>query len=347
MCFFCGACAKTTPEWRHRLFGNDYRLAARMQARASRGPKASALASRSRLPGTFCAKREFSAVLFQAAPGFRRRLRKYLRGGLQYVLGTLVYDLGRFGVEFTASPRHADRHYRNRPDKPEHAAALLAAWRSVPGPRVLAAVRERAPFPADFSRAIWRFAPAATAASRSLREDGSGNSRDFRPAVMIPGCCRPNPGQSSKAFCWRGRRGKGIASIFCPGSPCLPGAPLSSPREFPAMRPAVFREPRQPGLPSSLVGTMKGVEKNSGLSSSRIFKYANLSQMGLASHCCSMPPPAPTIAPRRLPLLQPGWDWVPLDSQSSAFSMPAQKRIGVFREANKTIRFFSLLTRRV
>ena len=45
--------------------------------------------------------------LAQAAAGQRRRLQR-LRGRTCNVLGTVVLDLGRFGIQFVASPRHAD-----------------------------------------------------------------------------------------------------------------------------------------------------------------------------------------------------------------------------------------------
>ena len=79
---------------------------------------------------------------------------------------------------------------------------------------------------------------------------------------------------------------------------------------------------------------MKGVRKKFRLVSSRIFKYANLSQMGLASHCAH----ASASAHNRARLFAPGFGLGSLDSQSSAFSMPAQAN-NCIREANKTIRF--------
>lgn len=56
------------------------------------------------------------------------------------MLGTLVYDLGRFGIEFTASPRHADGLVVTGPVTENMRRALLDTWAAMPEPRLLVAV---------------------------------------------------------------------------------------------------------------------------------------------------------------------------------------------------------------
>jgi Ni,Fe-hydrogenase III small subunit len=55
------------------------------------------------------------------------------------VLGTLVFDLGRFGIQFVASPRHADGILVTGPVTKNMQAALLATYDAVPGPKLVIA----------------------------------------------------------------------------------------------------------------------------------------------------------------------------------------------------------------
>ncbi len=52
------------------------------------------------------------------------------------VLGTLAWDLGRFGIQFVASPRHADGILVTGPVPENMREALLKTWAAVPEPRV-------------------------------------------------------------------------------------------------------------------------------------------------------------------------------------------------------------------
>ena len=56
------------------------------------------------------------------------------------VLGTLVYDLGKFGINFVASPRHADGILVTGPVSRNMREAVLATWAAVPEPRIAIAV---------------------------------------------------------------------------------------------------------------------------------------------------------------------------------------------------------------
>ena len=55
------------------------------------------------------------------------------------VLSTVGFDLGRFGIQFVASPRHADGLYVTGPVTENMRSALLKTWEAIPGPKVVIA----------------------------------------------------------------------------------------------------------------------------------------------------------------------------------------------------------------
>jgi Ni,Fe-hydrogenase III small subunit len=56
------------------------------------------------------------------------------------VLNTIVYDLGRFGVQFVASPRHADGLLITGPVTRNMRGALARTYKAVPDPKIVIAV---------------------------------------------------------------------------------------------------------------------------------------------------------------------------------------------------------------
>jgi Ni,Fe-hydrogenase III small subunit len=56
------------------------------------------------------------------------------------VLSTVVFDLGRFGIQFVASPRHADGLLITGPVTRNMEAALKKTYDAVPGPKIVIAV---------------------------------------------------------------------------------------------------------------------------------------------------------------------------------------------------------------
>src|SRR3989442_9836076 len=56
------------------------------------------------------------------------------------VLNTVVFDLGRFGIGFDASPRHADGIVVTGPVSENMHAALLETYPAVPAPKRVSAV---------------------------------------------------------------------------------------------------------------------------------------------------------------------------------------------------------------
>lgn len=74
------------------------------------------------------------------------RLRQVSAGGCNAceadtnVLGTIGWDLSRFGIQFVASPRHADGVLITGPVSKGMELALKKTWDAVPGPKIAIAV---------------------------------------------------------------------------------------------------------------------------------------------------------------------------------------------------------------
>ena len=54
-------------------------------------------------------------------------------------LSTIGWDLGRFGIQFVASPRHADGMYVTGPVSEHMRIALMKTWEAIPQPKILIA----------------------------------------------------------------------------------------------------------------------------------------------------------------------------------------------------------------
>ncbi len=112
------------------------------------------LAARQREGLIVTATNHFRPLLPEAAlPGAIRRilgrslkLRQVSAGGCNAceadvnVLGTLVFDMGRFGVQFVASPRHADGLLITGPVSENMRHALLETYVATPDPKIVIAV---------------------------------------------------------------------------------------------------------------------------------------------------------------------------------------------------------------
>jgi Ni,Fe-hydrogenase III small subunit len=74
------------------------------------------------------------------------RLRQVSAGGCNAceadtnVLGTIGWDLGRFGIQFVASPRHADGLLITGPVTQNMELAVKKTWDAVPEPKIVIAV---------------------------------------------------------------------------------------------------------------------------------------------------------------------------------------------------------------
>ncbi|MFB3818085.1 MAG: hydrogenase [Candidatus Methylomirabilales bacterium] len=129
-CLFCGECAAACPEARIRLSG-EHRLAAWTRDGL-------------RLPGTPPTPRP--AIPHLHLFGRSLAFRQVSAGGCNAceadinVLSTIAFDLGRFGIQIVASPRHADGLLVTGPVTENMTLALEKTYRALPPPRLVIAV---------------------------------------------------------------------------------------------------------------------------------------------------------------------------------------------------------------
>ena len=127
-CLFCAECPAGNIE-----FTNDHRLAVTRREHLLIQPGAD---------------RQFAQPL---APDLRRILGRSLKfrevsaGGCNAceadsnVLSTIGWDLGRFGIQFVASPRHADGLWVTGPVTENMEQALLTTYEAIPAPKIVVA----------------------------------------------------------------------------------------------------------------------------------------------------------------------------------------------------------------
>jgi Ni,Fe-hydrogenase III small subunit/formate hydrogenlyase subunit 6/NADH:ubiquinone oxidoreductase subunit I len=130
-CIFCGACGQACPS--HAIqFSRDYRQAVRKREDLVLAGEALTLAKALEAK----IRRLFGRSL---------RLRQVSAGGCNAcesdlnVLSTIGFDLGRFGIQFVASPRHADGIMVTGPVTQNMKSALLKTYAAVPAPKLVIA----------------------------------------------------------------------------------------------------------------------------------------------------------------------------------------------------------------
>lgn len=130
-CLFCADCPAAI-EHGALTFSPDYRLAASQREDLLLGDDVYRLAEKLN-------KRMLK--LF----GRSLKLRQVSAGGCNAceadlnVLSTLVFDLGRFGIQFVASPRHADGMMVTGPVTANMQSALLDTYAAIPAPKLVIA----------------------------------------------------------------------------------------------------------------------------------------------------------------------------------------------------------------
>ena len=167
-CTFCGRCAEVCPKIR---FTKEYRLGvfarADLVVRAGEGP--------------YEPPRQTNRDALRLKHSLQ--LREVSAGGCAAceldanVLGTLAWDMGRFGIRFVASPRHADAVYLTGPISENMQLALDKTYAAAPDPKFL-------------------IAAGTCAISGGLYEHGK---LPAVPALFIPGC-PPHPATTLEAL---------------------------------------------------------------------------------------------------------------------------------------------------
>jgi Ni,Fe-hydrogenase III small subunit/ferredoxin len=131
-CLFCRACEKSCPQGLIR-FSRDHGLASATRQ---------GLVIETGAVQTVSARNELAATLFARS----LKLRQVSAGGCNAceadcnVLGTPAWDIGRFGIQFVASPRHADGLLVTGPVTDNMRLALEKTYAAVPDPKIVIAV---------------------------------------------------------------------------------------------------------------------------------------------------------------------------------------------------------------
>ena len=131
-CLFCTDC-QTACQAGAVMYSPDYRLSAKKRDEL-----------------IFAGQLEQRAAVLDASMkklfGRSLKLRQVSAGGCNgceadvNVLGTIVFDLGRFGIQVVASPRHADGLLITGPVTQNMQLALQKTYDAVPGPKIVIAV---------------------------------------------------------------------------------------------------------------------------------------------------------------------------------------------------------------
>lgn len=131
-CVFCGTCERVS-QGRFVTFTRDFATAVAEKAH---------LLTQGRLPDLAAHSRQHFKGLF----GRSLQLRQVSAAGCNAceadlnVLATPFFDLARFGINFVASPRHADGIVVTGPISRNMKQALLTTYEATPEPRVVIAV---------------------------------------------------------------------------------------------------------------------------------------------------------------------------------------------------------------
>lgn len=129
LCLFCGACARACAGGKI-AFSRDYRLARRRREDLLVRPGPARPLFEPEGPSPF----RHSLHLRQVSAGGCNACEADCN-----VLGTLTFDMERFGIFFSASPRHADGLLVTGPVTANMALALRKAYDALPRPRLVIA----------------------------------------------------------------------------------------------------------------------------------------------------------------------------------------------------------------
>ncbi len=131
-CIFCNECVLACPDGAINFTG-EFRMSARKREDLIIDEKRELLA-------------EALEGKIQKLLGRALKLREVSAGGCNgceadvNVLNTIVFDLSRFGIQFVASPRHADGILITGPVTQNMKEALLKTYEAIPSPKIVIAV---------------------------------------------------------------------------------------------------------------------------------------------------------------------------------------------------------------
>jgi len=170
LCIFCGECAEVCPAQK-LTFTNDYKMAATSPAELIRRDGSGAMTPLA------------ASATFKKLFGRSLKLRQVSAGGCNgcelelNAAANVNFDMGRWGIDWVASPRHADGLVLTGPISANMATALRLAWDGMPAPKLVIAVGACA-----ISGAPYHDSPVI---DRSFLGE-------FTPQLHIPGC-PPHP----------------------------------------------------------------------------------------------------------------------------------------------------------
>jgi Ni,Fe-hydrogenase III small subunit/ferredoxin len=171
-CTFCGECAEACPPGAI-AFGSDHRLASRSRDDlvVSRDVPVLAAALGDEMRRVFGRSLKLRQVSAAGCNGCEAELN---------ASGNIQFDVGRFGIQFVASPRHADGLVVTGPVSENMRLALRKTYEAVPSPRIVVAVGACA-----ISGGPFRGSPAVAG--------GAAAALDGIPVdLYVPGC-PPHP----------------------------------------------------------------------------------------------------------------------------------------------------------
>ncbi|MCC6994183.1 MAG: NADH:ubiquinone oxidoreductase [Deltaproteobacteria bacterium] len=169
-CVFCNECVLACPDQKLH-FGPDYRMASGTLDGLVVGPgkaEASPVAVSEALHRRFGRSLKLRSVSAGGCNGCELELN---------AVGNVNFDLGRYGIEFVASPRHADALVLSGPLTRNMNQALETGYAGIPEPKFIIAVGACA-----ISGGLYADAPSV---------DRSFATR-FTPSLYVPGC-PPHP----------------------------------------------------------------------------------------------------------------------------------------------------------
>lgn len=192
-CLFCPDCTRACPTGA-LTFGADHRLATRRREDLV----LPAVSPDTGTTGTLRRAEALGAELRRLL-GRSLKLRQVSAGGCNgceldtNVLTTIGWDLGRFGIQFVASPRHADGILVTGAISENMRVALLKTWEAVPAPKIVVAVGACAISGGPFRGHQEVLGGLPGLPDHAASDPAGGREYPLLAAAATPGGARPDP----------------------------------------------------------------------------------------------------------------------------------------------------------